>query len=214
MIGVRNLLVTLAALAAVPAFAGTATAHVEMTPAEAPAGQPVRLSLHIGHGCDGAATTAVVVQVPSAASGVKALPVTGWKAKTSATEFSWRGGPLPDHHEQSFPFRATLEGEKGETVMFKSIQKCEGGASTAWIQPVRGNVEPELPAPALTLTSTAKAPDAGAPSEAGSGNPQVAEEGEPASSSDEGGGKSLLLIIVAGLAIGTIAGLVVRSRRR
>ena len=204
----------LTALLAVPAFAGTAMAHVELTPGEAPAGQPVKLSLHIGHGCDGAATTAVVVQLPSAASQTRALPTAGWKATTSETEMSWRGGPLPDHDGQEFPFRATLEGSKGETVMFKSIQKCEGGASTAWIQPVKGNVEPELPAPSLTLTSTAKAPATDKPADAGSSDDRVAEESEPASDSDEGGGKSLLLIIVAGLAIGTVAGLVVRSRRK
>ena len=224
MIKVRNLLAILAALLVVPVFAGTASAHVEMTPSEAPAGKPVDLELHIGHGCDGKATTGLVVGIPPQASDATALPIEGWKARTKPGLLTWSGGNLPDHHEQVFPFRATLSGKQGQLVMFKAVQDC-GSVSTAWIQPVKeGAAEPEYPAPAVTLTSTAAAPAAEGQAEAD----QTAEEdaaatGEPSatdatsadeSSDDDGGsGKSLLLIIVVGLAIGTVAGIVVRSRR-
>lgn len=214
-------LVALACMA-FPALAG---AHVEMSPGQAPADKKVNLALEIGHGCDGAATNRLVVQIPAQATDAEAKPIKGWKANTTATSLTWAGGPLPDHDELSFPFTATLSGKKGQVVNFKAIQKCEGGAETAWIESTKGGVEPEHPAPALTLTSTAAAPADEEQAEAD----QIAEEdaaatGEPTatagdpddSSSDDGGsdGKTILLIVVAGLAIGTVTGIIVRGRRK
>lgn len=219
------LLAFLAALLAAPVFPGAAGAHVEMTPSEAPAGKPVNLSFEIPHGCDGAATTSLLVQIPEGAEDVAATAVKGWKAKTTPDTLTWVGGPLPDHEKKAFPFRATIFGKKGETFAFKVIQKCEGGARTAWIQSSGAGTEPEHPAPAVTLTSTAAEPAA----QRQTSDDQVAEEdatqtGEPtataadpddSSSDDDGGnGKTLLLLIVAGLAIGTVAGIVMRARRQ
>ena len=201
-----------------------AMAHVEMTPSEAAAGKPVDLSFEIPHGCDGAATTSLVVQIPDDATDVTARPIKGWKAKTTPGTLTWTGGPLPDDETLAVPFTATIYGKKEDSVMFKVIQKCEGGASTAWIQAEAGGMEPEYPAPAVTLTSTAAEPTAAAQQSAD----QVADEGaastgeptataaDPAdeSTGDEGSdGKTLLLIVIAGLAIGTVAGIVVRGRR-
>ncbi|HMU27779.1 MAG TPA: DUF1775 domain-containing protein [Solirubrobacterales bacterium] len=227
---VGSFLVLLAVLLATPVFAGVASAHVEMTPDEAPAGKPVDLSFEIPHGCDGAATTSIVVQIPKAAADVKAGNVKGWKATSAGNTLTWTGGPLPDHQTQDFPFTVTLYGKKDENVMFKTIQKCQGDASTAWIQAMEGDVEPEYPAPAVTLTSTAKAQVSPAtPADQQSDDDQVAEgdaaaTGEPtataadaedSSSDDEGSdSKTLILIIIAGLAIGTVAGIVVRARRK
>lgn len=208
------------------ALPASASAHVEMTPSEAAAGKQVNLSFEIPHGCDGAATTSLVVQIPKGAENVKASPIKGWKAVTSPTTLTWTGGPLPDDQTLEIPFSARLYGKKGNSVMFKVIQKCEGGASTAWIQAEQGGAEPEHPAPAVTLTSTATAPAADVQAQ----DDQVAEEdaaatGEPtataadsddSSSGDDGGGdgKTILLIVIAGLAIGTVAGIVVRGRRK
>lgn len=227
---VGSFLVLLAALVATPVFSGVASAHVEMTPSEAPAGKPVDLGFEIPHGCDGAATTSIVVQIPKGARNVKAGAVKGWQASSAGATLTWTGGPLPDHQTQDFPFRATLYGKEGETVMFKTIQKCQGGTSTAWIQAMEGDVEPEYPAPAVTLTSTEPAPVSPAtPAEQQAADDQVAESdsaatGEPTataadaddSSSDDDGSdsKTLILIVIAGLAIGTVAGIVVRARRR
>lgn len=224
------LLAFLAAFLAAPVFPGAAGAHVEMTPSEAKAGKPVDLSFEIPHGCDGAATTSLLVQIPSAASDATATAIKGWKAETSPKTLTWTGGPLPDQETKDFPFRATIYGKKGDTVLFKVIQKCEGGASTAWIQAEHGGEEPEHPAPAVTLTSTVVQPanaDAGsAASEEQAADEGAAETGEPTatdadpastaddSSDDDNGGKKLLLIIVGGLAIGTVAGIVVRARKK
>jgi uncharacterized protein YcnI len=202
-----------------------------MTPSEAPAGKQVALELHIGHGCDGAPTNGLEVQLPDSARNVAPAPIKGWTVQSGAHNLTWSGGPLPDHQEQVFPFTATLYGQKGDKALFKAIQKCEGGSEIAWIQSSGGASESENPAPAVTLTSTAAA-NPGVAGEAPAGDPQaqddqVAEEdaaatGDPTAtagdaedgSDDDGGsGKSLLLIIVVGLAIGTVAGIIVRGRR-
>lgn len=214
------------ALAAALAFPAAASAHVELTPADAPAGKPVNLKLEVGHGCDGASTIGLVVQIPAGASEVTATAIPGWKATTTPKELKWKGGPLPDHDLQEFPLRATLSGKKGDVVEFKTIQKCEGGAETAWIQaPEAGGSESEHPTPAVTLASTGKVPvDTADPEvqqeadeDANSGQPTATDAtSEETSSDDDGGGdgKTLLLIIVVGLAIGTVAGIVVRGRRK
>jgi uncharacterized protein YcnI len=209
--------------------AGAALAHVEITTSSAPAGKKVDLNLEIGHGCDGASTTGLVVQVPAQATKATALPTDGWKAKSTATTLTWTGGPLPDHDVQLYPFSVVLNGKKGETAMFKAIQKCEGGAETAWIQPTSGGEEPEYPAPSITLASTAVAPVEPAPDDQQAAADQVAEAGaaatgeptateanaEDTSGSDDGGdSKTVILLVIAGLAIGTVAGLVLRSRRK
>jgi len=207
------------------AIPGAASAHVEMSPAEAPAGRPVELKLEVGHGCDGAATTGLVVQVPEGVADATATATPGWRATTTPTELRWKGGPLPDHDSQEFSLRATLGGKKGDVIPFKTIQRCEGGAETAWIQaPGSDGSEAEHPAPSVTLASTGEAPadSADPPAQqeadqlANSGQPTATDETsaeEPDSDSDDGEGKTLLLIIVAGLAIGTVAGIIVRARK-
>jgi len=222
---ITGVLAFVVAILAAPVFPGAAGAHVEMTPSTTPAGKPVDLSFEIPHGCDGAPTTSLVVQIPKAAADSAATAIAGWKAETGPTTMTWTGGPLPDHETKDFPFRTTVYGKKGDTVMFKVIQKCEGGAQTAWIQPMEGDVEPEHPAPAVTLTSTVAEPVADTQaSDDEVADQDAAQTGEPTataadaadqSDSDGGGsGKTLLLIIVAGLAIGTVAGIVVRGRKK
>lgn len=202
-----------------PAAAG---AHVEVSPAKVPAGKPVNMNFEIGHGCSGAATTSLVVQIPPGVTEVSGKPVKGWKVNSTPKRLVWTGGPLGDHEHQAYPFRATFYGKKGDRVLFKSIQKCEGGAETAWIAASGGSSEADNPAPAVTLRTAAEEPPAETELEAD----EVAEDdaavtGEPTAtdadtedSSDDGGGRSLLLLIVAGLAIGTVAGIIVRSRRK
>ena len=217
----KALIAALVAIVATFLLAAPARAHVEINRTSVPAGKPVKVDFEIGHGCDGAATTGLVVQVPAGVE-AKALPTAGWKPATRGATISWKGGPLADHDHQAFPFRATFYGEKGDEIALRAIQNCEGGASTAWIQPSSGGAEPEHPAPVVTLTSSAEEP-AVAEQEAAD---KVAEEdaaatGEPTASAatddssdsdDDGDTRTVLLLVVAGLAIGTIAALIARAR--
>lgn len=156
----KRALIFLAALLATLALPGVAGAHVEVTPSTAPAGKEVSLALEVGHGCDGAATTSLEVLLPKGTDSAAPQPVPGWKESTPAGKLKWVGGPLPDHEVKEFPFVAEFFGKKGDEQVFKILQGCEGGASTAWIQRApAGGAEPENPASVLTLTSTAMPPE-------------------------------------------------------
>jgi uncharacterized protein YcnI len=215
----RKALIFLIALLVTLALPGVAGAHIEVEPAEAPGGKPANLNLVIPHGCDGAATTSITVQVPSSTK-AKGKSAEGWKASNGSGQMKWTGGPLPDHQVQGLPFTATFYGKKGSRVPFKLIQGCEGGASTSWLQVVaEGAPEPETPAPIVTLTSAAAAPAASTTESGSSG--ETASEGakmvhpEPASSADEDEGLADGLIIamfaLAGVAL--IAGGIYWVRR-
>jgi len=221
----RKALLLPVALLATLALPGVAGAHIEVEPAEAPAGKTADLNLVIPHGCDGAATTAITVQVPGSVKGATARPVKGWKAKNGAGQMKWTGGPLPDHEVQELPFTAKFYGKEGAGIPLKLIQGCEGGKSTPWLQVVpEGTPEPETPAPVVTLTSTAKAPVASPVEEpstgAGEGQPsgtngdQSAANDVPESSEeDEGLADGLIIAIFAGIAIAILAGVFYAIKR-
>ena len=195
---IRNTL-TIAAAATALIFPAAASAHVDISPSEAPAGKPTAFAFTVGHDCEGAATTGLDVQVPAGVSGYSAKSIPGWKAVTRGGLMKWRGGPHPDGVELALPFRATVYGKMGDQLPFKVIQLCEGGAETAWIQTGGGKSEGDEPAPALALTSTRVAPPPPV-SPAGEGQSVVTEPSEAASAgSDDDAG---------GVGIGPIVGLV------
>ncbi len=207
-----------------PALPGLAGAHVNVVPTEAPAGKPVKLNFSVGHGCDGAATISLTVQVPKTVGKYSAKSVVGWKAKNPEGQMKWTGGPLPDHDVQEYPFTATFYGKKGSGIPLKVIQGCEGGAQTAWIQEVpEGAPEPENPAPVVTLTSTAEAPSqpAADPAEgAGEGQPSGTNGEQTATSDvqesegeDEGLADGLIIAVFALVGIAILAGALYWVRR-
>ena len=221
----RKALVPTIALLATLALPGVAGAHIDVAPTETPAGKTAKLDMVIGHGCDGAATTSVVVQVPGSVKDATAKATAGWKASNSKGRMKWTGGPLPDHDLQELPFTAKFYGNKGAGIPLKLIQGCEGGKTTAWIQVApEGAPEPETPAPVVTLTSTAKAPAAVPVEEpsagAGEGQPS-GTNGEQSSASDvpdsseedEGLADGMIIAIFAGIAIAILAGVFYMIRR-
>ncbi len=149
-----------------------AVAHVEFEAAEAKAGTPVRLVLVVGHGCDGAATTGVRVQIPGTVFAVTPEAPAGWEADTvtgaypapvtiggetltrGVTQIIWRGGPLPAHDHGAFAFTATLGDSiaPGASVTFPVVQEC-GGVVVRWIEvPQLGGAGDALQRPAPTIT--------------------------------------------------------------
>ena len=217
----KRALVFMLALLVTPALPGVAVAHVDVSPTEAPAGKAVKMSFSVGHGCDGAATTSLVVQVPDQVGDFTAESVPGWKAANTPGQMTWRGGPLPDNELQEFPFTATLYGKKGTATPFNVIQRCEGGGENAWIQPIPASgAEPEYPAPVVTLTSTATEPEPIVQPEA---SPHKGDEGdslpvasEDTSDEDDGGSGAILPIIGVVLIAASVTAFVViqRGKRR
>jgi len=227
------LIVALCALFA-PAYAA---AHVDVEPSSAPAGKMTGFSFTVGHGCEGAATVGLIVEVPDSAGRYEVEQLAGWKSSSPPGRMIWNGGPLADGELLGFPFRATVYGKKGEAVPLKVIQRCEGGLETAWISvgaddgPGHGN-----PAPTVTLTSTGAKPEpATAPDVAGpvdgpdvptasaapeeptaSAAPEVpTTDAAPASAEEEEGGRSpIVTFAIIALLVAALTFRVVISRRR
>ena len=77
----KKMILGLAALFALLMPAGAA-AHVTVSPEEAPAGDYAMLTFTVPHGCDGAATNSVKIQMPSQVIAATPGVVAGWKIKT------------------------------------------------------------------------------------------------------------------------------------
>lgn len=156
-----------AALAAAISLPMTAQAHVTLDTKEAPALGYVRLAIRVPHGCEGAATTAIRLQVPAGVTAVKAQPKPGWTLTLTAEEaapsgghdssppvreVAWRGGPLPDAFYEEFLVRVRMPDGAGQTVWFPFVQECEGGRVTRWIEkPAEGDATGGLRAPAYPV---------------------------------------------------------------
>ena len=156
------------AMGAVALGAAPASAHVDVTPSTTVAGEYSVLSFAVGHGCDGAATTKIAIEIPDGIDAVTPTVNDRWTIDTVTEPVS--GGdenervakvvysaksPLPDGYRDTFELSLALPTEAGETLVFPTVQTCEKG-QTAWTQvPEDGQTEDDLdsPAPSMTLTS-------------------------------------------------------------
>ena len=130
-------------------LASPALAHVTLDQASMPADSTLRIAVRVPHGCDGAATTGIRVQIPEGFRNVKPMPLAGWTLTTvtegtaapgghgegaPVKEVAWQGGNLPDAFYQEFVLRAQTPREPGQTAYFAVVQECEGGKVTRWIE--------------------------------------------------------------------------------
>lgn len=163
--------IALAALAAGVSF--SASAHVTLDNGEAVTGSYYKATFTVPHGCDGAPTTRVRVQIPDGVTSIKPQPRSGWKLAIAkeklATpldnghggqiteairEVSWTGGPLPDEQFEEFKIQMKLPDAPNTTVYFPVVQDCPKGAVNRWIEiPAAGQSSHslKLPAPGLKL---------------------------------------------------------------
>ena len=153
----------LAAALAVPALA-----HVTLDTAQAPALGYVRIAIRVPHGCEGAATTGLRLQVPEGVTAVKPQPKPGWTltvvpdeapatggghdAAPPVREVAWRGGNLPDAFYEEFVLRVRMPDGAGQTVWFPFVQECEGGKVSRWIErPAEGQTLDQVRMPAYPV---------------------------------------------------------------
>jgi periplasmic copper chaperone A len=152
---------------------GPTCAHPTLEQREANIGAPYKAIMRVPHGCDGAATTRVRVQIPEGIIGVKLQPKPGWAIETKrrpyansypyyhgatltegVREISWSGRLLDEHFDEfvcSGFVAASLKA--GEMVHFPTVQECEKGSS-AWTEIAAAGQSPhdvKLPAPAIRL---------------------------------------------------------------
>jgi uncharacterized protein YcnI len=159
---------TLLCLSAFPTLA-----HVTLEAQEAHVGSTYKAVLRVPHGCEGAATLKVRVQVPEGVIAVKPMPKAGWILETikgaykqpydyygtpmteGVREISWTGKLLDEHYDE-FVFRAYLTPglPAGATLYIPAVQDCEGGKVERWIEiPAAGKSADDykFPAPGMKL---------------------------------------------------------------
>ncbi len=171
----RLLAAPAAAGVALLALAGPASAHVTVTPSTTAAGAYAVLTVSVPHGCEGAATTKVAIQIPEEILSVTptrnplydvevqteklAEPVTDAHGnevtERDAVVVYTAKTPLPDGMRDAFELSVKLPEEEGKTLAFPAIQTCEKG-QTAWSEIAAEGQNPEElehPAPLVTITA-------------------------------------------------------------
>ena len=161
-------------LFATVAISGSAFAHATLEVSEAPADSTYKAVVRIGHGCEGAATTTVRVQIPEGLFVAKPMPKAGWEVQlvegdyaqaydyfgtevtSGVKEIVWTGGNLPDNFYDEFVFRARVAPlEAGTQLPILVVQECGPDLAERWIEIPADGQDPEsleYPAPVLTIT--------------------------------------------------------------
>lgn len=159
------------AVCAASVCASSVFAHIVLAEPAALGNTGYSAALRVGHGCDGAATTAIRVTVPAGFKGAKPMPKAGWLLSTKSgklavpyddhgtpvtegvTEITWTAAPgnaLPDAYFDEFVLRGNLPGEAG-AMWFKVLQTCATG-SIDWAEiPAAGQSAHSLKSPAAML---------------------------------------------------------------
>jgi len=160
-------------------FSGIAHAHITLDQPTAPAGSSYRATFKVGHGCDGAATTAITITLPDGLRGAKPMPKPGWTltttrrplkapyeshGKTIADELAevrWTANTpadaLPDAWYDEFVVRASLPAEPGG-LFFAVRQTCTEGEWHWAEKPSAANPKPRAPAVKLVVQPAASQP--------------------------------------------------------
>ena len=156
---------TAALLAACTLSISPAAAHVTLDTPQAAALAYVRVAIRVPHGCEGAATVGLRLQVPEGVTAVKPMPKSGWTLTTTTDpakpgvgghdeappvrEVIWRatqGQALPDAFYDEFVLRVRMPDAAGQTIWFPFVQDCEGGKVSRWIErPAAGQAYDDVP---------------------------------------------------------------------
>jgi periplasmic copper chaperone A len=160
--------------AAIPAMPGIAQAHVTVQPGTAQGGGFSVIAFRVPNERDGATTTQVRISLPEdqPIGSVKTTPVPGWKITTSTrhldkpfemfgeqldtvvSDVTWTattGGIRPGQF-QDFDLSLGQLPESGELV-FNALQTYSSGEKVNWNEvSADPSIEPEYPAPILTIT--------------------------------------------------------------
>lgn len=154
-------------LAALPA---AAAAHVTFAPGSFTPGQAYVGALRVSHGCEGAATTGLRLEIPAGVTTAKPQAKPGWTITTESVPLdkpyvngrgktvsdrvsavTWSGGTLPDDEFDDFTVMLTMP-DGAQPVYFAAVQTC-GATQVEWKDvPAAGQSPHDLKSPAPVLT--------------------------------------------------------------
>jgi uncharacterized protein YcnI len=173
-----------------------ASAHVHVLADGAAAGATSRLDFEFSHGCDGAATTALVFDVPEGVDNMTPVVDGAWTISRELgddgipTQVSYTAiTPIEDGLAASVSFDALFSSDIGGTdVAFPVTQQC-GTEETAWTQIAEDGEDPEMldsPAPVVAVGAASEAAESehgddhgGATATASNAEPGAATSTEP-----------------------------------
>jgi uncharacterized protein YcnI len=221
----RRVLVVLAGAGlGVGVLAGTAFAHVTISPGSAPQGSAAEITFRVPNEEPNAATVELQVQVPVDHPIAQFLvkPVPGWTISvqtvklakptvtddgtfgTAVSEVTWTGGKILPGQYQDFSVSADPLPSGVSQLAFKAIQTYSNGDVVRWIDlPQPGQPAPEHPAPILTLTP-AGSDAAGDPAGSGASAAQTIGVAQAGPQAGAGSATAALALGAAGLAAGLL----------
>lgn len=211
---------TLGAVALVVVGATAAAAHVGIKDATTAADGQTTVTFGFDHGCDGAATDAMEIELPEGARVVSAELPSGWAlaesstgASGSANVFAISGTPIPDGTAGGFA--VVLEGyDTSVEHLVPIVQRC-GDATELWLDtdPDAANPAARLAATTATPPSTTStaAPETGATQDAAA---DIEVTSDFVAQSSHGHTPWAAIIGGAVVVVALVAGVVVMLRRR
>ena len=217
--------------------AAPASAHVSVSASESGAGSYSVLTFSVPHGCDGAATTKIAIQVPEGINSVTPTRNSLYDVKKTMQELDppvadahgneitervsvvtyTARTPLPDGYRDTMELSLQLPDAAGETLAFPVVQSCTKG-QTAWTEVAAEGDDAELdhPAPLVTITEAVDGGHHGADTddetaENASVTRESVEQLSAGSTSDSDGNGLAVAGLVAGV-LGLLAGGVALAR--
>lgn len=133
------------------ALAGAALAHVEVSPAQVPAGATETFTVEVPTEKE-VPTTEVRLELPDGfeATGAEAPP--GWQGEVRGNALVWTGGEIPVANSEEFSFEATAPEEAGSFAL-EAIQTYGDGSVVEWT----GAADSEEPAPVVEVAADGQA---------------------------------------------------------
>jgi uncharacterized protein YcnI len=222
-----------AAVAAMLALPGLAQAHVTVQPESVEGGDFSVVSFRVPNERDDASTTQVKVTLPTdqPIGSVQTTPVYGWKITTKTrqldkpiemfgeqlntvvSEVTWTatGDGIRPGQFQDFNVSLGQLPEAGQLV-FNALQTYSSGEKVNWNQvSTDPAVEPEHPAPILTITPAAAGGGSGATDQGGQAGQD--EQATSAAQSDEGSDSTLPLVVSGAALVLSLVAVVLAWRR-
>ena len=201
-------------------FAGTAFAHVSVSPDTAPRGGDETVAIRVPNEEDSASTTKLEIDLPvdRPVAAVDTEPVAGWTAVATTSKLTtpiksddgevtqavtkvvWTAnagaGIKPGEFQQFFVSLDSLP--DADSIEIKALQTYSNGDIVRWIDDPApaGGTEPDHPAPILTLVAGDS--EAGTTASSASAAPAAVA----ASTSSSGGNGAAVGIAIAGLVLG------------
>jgi uncharacterized protein YcnI len=157
---------------ALAAMATPALAHVTLENGMSSWGAYYKAVLRVPHGCDGAATTGLSVEIPEGVISVKPKAMPGWTITTTTGTYAhtytmhgkpvtegvksitWSGGMVPDDRFDEFAFLVKLPEDKEIMMIYFPVTQTCGDVKVEWNEiPKMGEDahSVEHPAPSLML---------------------------------------------------------------